>query len=242
MPPNIIDGGNAGELNTSTSNAHMLRLDEEVLAALEGFTLSAVDKRNTDLTLEEEVAAALEEEVAGRCIVAPLESTCATRRVARCEEAVGSEPLADGAHLAQRIDQLETDLGVSGEGSLDERLGTIERLIELDVPTADIQGEAWPTAPATQQVPDVPSGPPTSAASYMRKGELLVRLTEKPCHRAARTMEKAAAPQGGGFEGAFPTRHPLSRDGDEPPMRYAREQILKFARSRRSHIWSCHRR
>ena len=97
MPPNIIDGGNAGELNTSTSNAHMLRLDEEVLAALEGFTLSAVDKRNTDLTLEEEVAAALEEEVAGRCIVAPLESTCATRRVARCEEAVGSEPLADGS-------------------------------------------------------------------------------------------------------------------------------------------------
>ncbi|EOD26544.1 hypothetical protein EMIHUDRAFT_205630 [Emiliania huxleyi CCMP1516] len=170
----------------------MLRLDEEVLAALEGFTLSAVDKRNTDLTLEEEVAAALEEEVAGRCIVAPLESTCATRRVARCEEAVGSEPLADGAHLAQRIDQLETDLGVSGEGSLEERLGAIERLIELDVPTADIQGEAWPTAPATQQ--------------------------------------------GGGFEGAFPTRHPLSRDGDEPPMRYAREQILKFARSRRSHM------
>ena len=54
------------------------------------------------------------------------------RRVARCEEAMWSEPSADG-DLSQRVDLLELSLGVTSDGTrtVEERLGAIEHLIGL---------------------------------------------------------------------------------------------------------------
>ncbi|EOD04950.1 hypothetical protein EMIHUDRAFT_220382 [Emiliania huxleyi CCMP1516] len=51
------------------------------------------------------------------------------RRVSRCEEAVSSESTGGGGDLQRRVDQLEASLGAATEGSLEERVGAIERLI-----------------------------------------------------------------------------------------------------------------
>ncbi|EOD33820.1 hypothetical protein EMIHUDRAFT_229099 [Emiliania huxleyi CCMP1516] len=51
------------------------------------------------------------------------------RRVSRCEEAVSSESTGGGGDLPQRVERLEASLGAATEGSLEERVGAIERLI-----------------------------------------------------------------------------------------------------------------
>ena len=51
------------------------------------------------------------------------------RRVSRCEEAVSSESTGGGGDLQRRVERLEASLGAATEGSLEERVGAIERLI-----------------------------------------------------------------------------------------------------------------
>mmetsp|Transcript_4892 Transcript_4892/g.14316 ORF Transcript_4892/g.14316 Transcript_4892/m.14316 type:complete len:149 (+) Transcript_4892:960-1406(+) len=51
------------------------------------------------------------------------------RRVSRCEEAVSSESTGGGGDLLRRVERLEASLGAATEGSLEERVGAIERLI-----------------------------------------------------------------------------------------------------------------
>ncbi|EOD27384.1 hypothetical protein EMIHUDRAFT_254314, partial [Emiliania huxleyi CCMP1516] len=51
------------------------------------------------------------------------------RRVLRCEEAVSSESTGGGGDLPRRVERLEASLGAATEGSLEERVGAIERLI-----------------------------------------------------------------------------------------------------------------
>ncbi|EOD32323.1 hypothetical protein EMIHUDRAFT_231082 [Emiliania huxleyi CCMP1516] len=51
------------------------------------------------------------------------------RRVSRCEEAVSSESTGGGGALPRRVERLEASLGAATEGSLEERVGAIERLI-----------------------------------------------------------------------------------------------------------------
>ena len=51
------------------------------------------------------------------------------RRVSRCEEAVSSESTGGGGDLPRRVERLEASLGAATEGSLEERVGAIERLI-----------------------------------------------------------------------------------------------------------------
>ena len=58
------------------------------------------------------------------------EEAAMARRVSRCEEAVSSESTGGGGDLQRRVDRLEASLGAATEGSLEERVGAIERLIE----------------------------------------------------------------------------------------------------------------
>ena len=51
------------------------------------------------------------------------------RRVSRCEAVVSSESTGGGGELQRRVDRLEASLGAATEGSLEERIGAIERLI-----------------------------------------------------------------------------------------------------------------
>ncbi|EOD36483.1 hypothetical protein EMIHUDRAFT_226237 [Emiliania huxleyi CCMP1516] len=56
------------------------------------------------------------------------EEEALARRVSRCEEAVSSESTG-GGDLMRRVERLEASLGAATEGSLEERVGAIERLI-----------------------------------------------------------------------------------------------------------------
>ena len=49
--------------------------------------------------------------------------------MSRCEEAVSSESTGGGGDLVRRVERLEASLGAATEGSLEERVGAIERLI-----------------------------------------------------------------------------------------------------------------
>ncbi|EOD28973.1 hypothetical protein EMIHUDRAFT_234335 [Emiliania huxleyi CCMP1516] len=57
------------------------------------------------------------------------EEEALARRVSRCEEAVSSESTGGGVELPRRVHRLEASLGTATEGSLEERVGAIERLI-----------------------------------------------------------------------------------------------------------------
>ena len=61
------------------------------------------------------------------------EEEALARRVSRCEEAVSSESTGGGGDLLQRVERLEASLGAATEGSLEERVGAIERLIGPEV-------------------------------------------------------------------------------------------------------------
>ncbi|EOD17419.1 hypothetical protein EMIHUDRAFT_210114 [Emiliania huxleyi CCMP1516] len=56
------------------------------------------------------------------------EEEALARRVSRCEEAVSSESTGGGC-LMRLVERLEASLGAATEGSLEERVGAIERLI-----------------------------------------------------------------------------------------------------------------
>jgi len=64
------------------------------------------------------------------------EEEALARRVSRCEEAVSSESTGGGGKLQRRVDRLEASLGAATEGSLEERIGAIERLIEPEAAEA----------------------------------------------------------------------------------------------------------
>ena len=64
------------------------------------------------------------------------EEEALARRVSRCEEAVSSESTGGGGDLQRRVDRLEASLGAATEGSLEERIGAIERLIEPEAAEA----------------------------------------------------------------------------------------------------------
>ena len=68
------------------------------------------------------------------------EEEALARRVSRCEEAVSSESTGGGGDLQRRIERLEASLGTATEGSLEERVGAVERLIGPEAGEAATMG------------------------------------------------------------------------------------------------------
>ncbi|EOD27493.1 hypothetical protein EMIHUDRAFT_235706 [Emiliania huxleyi CCMP1516] len=115
----------AAELRTQEERAAQLAAEQESArrAEREAAELAGAAERAA-LREDAELAEAL------RRSEIDAEEEALARRVSRCEEAVSSESTGGGGDLPRRVERLEASLGTATEGSLEERVGAIERLIE----------------------------------------------------------------------------------------------------------------